>query len=275
MNAYDFKLATLDNDSNKSISYKKQTTSCFNRSKCYICAVVVLFIIFGIGILGWWFLITSNDLQKIEPPQPSPSYASNFTSCGIKQSNGVRPYPDPLRKTYLLSFNQTIMQAEYVKYINPFVKSSDKSCNYLKKDPYDINVLRYTDYTNTGYDRGHLVPNIDYGNDTCIISNVVPQLSQFNKGSWKQNEIMIRNKYKGKLVFKGCEYSDKYVMTGQNNKLYIPVGCSYVVFDSENMDQVSDLILLDYGYLENKITSAIIKKLPEWVVCTLKNKSTY
>lgn len=264
MSTYDFKLAALDSDSNKFISYKKQSTSCFNKFKYYICCVI-LFIIFGIVIIGCWFLITSNNSHENEP---QPSSESNFSICSIKESKHVRSYPNQLRKTYILSFNETIMQADYVIYINPSVKSLDKSCKSLKKDPYDINVLRYDDYTNTGYDRGHLVPNIDYGNDTCIISNVVPQLPQFNRGQWKRIEIMIRDNYKEKLVFKGCEYSDKYIITQRNNKLYIPVGCSYVVFDSDNMEQVSNLVLLDYGYLENKNSSIIIHKLPDWVKCT-------
>lgn len=218
------------------------------------CIIVITLIS---GLVCWLFYVASPE---------------NNIYCHIEQSSTVRLYPDSIKRTYIISFNQTIMQAKYVAYIQPSSPNSCKSCKYFRKDPYDINVLRDDDYIGTAYDRGHLVPNVDYGNDTYIISNVVPQIPKFNQQIWRQSEEMIRSTYKGKLILKGCDYSDKYVMTKRNNKLYIPLGCWYVVVDSNDMNQIFKLKILDYGYFENKNTSVFIKRLPDWIVCQQETK---
>jgi DNA/RNA endonuclease G (NUC1) len=202
--------------------------------------------------------------------------SKTFMNCKIIQRNIVRPYPNQENFTYYISFNETIMQADFVKYIQPDITNSCSSCSYFRKDPYNINVLRQEDYTNTGFDRGHLVPNADYGEDTYIISNVVPMLPKFNKGDWKKSEQLIRDKYPDKLIYKGCDYSNEYIITSRNNKLYIPIGCSYFVFGTPsrssgtyNIDKLTELQLLDYGYLENnEAETPIIKKLPYWIECS-------
>jgi len=93
-------------------------------------------------------------------------------------------------------------------------------------------------------------------------------LPLFNQQNWLQKvEQPIRDKYKGKLILKGCDYSDLYLNTSLGNKLYIPLGCGYAVFNSDNLTQHSNLEILDYGYLENKNTSVFKKKTMDWVEC--------
>lgn len=203
-----------------------------------------------------------------EPSDP------NAVMCTILQNDNLRPYP-PLNQSkskgkpsYFIQFNRTLMQADFVKYIQPSTTSSCWSCYYFKKDPYGIDVLSHDDYTNTGFDRGHLVPNADYGSDTYIISNAVPMQPKFNQGSWRKSEEFIRRNYRGLLILKGCEYGEKFLMSGKKNKLFIPMGCFFVVFNTSNYNQTTGLQLLDYGYLENKnISSLIVKKMPQWIKC--------
>lgn len=120
--------------------------------------------------------------------------------------------------------------------------------------------MKSEDYINIGYDRGHLVPNAYYGSDTYIITNSVPMLRNFNRGVWRISEQMSRDKYKDKMIYKSCEYSNKYVMTSINNKLYILDGCYYVIFDTNNVNQTLELEILDYGYLKNENTTQISEK---------------
>lgn len=55
-----------------------------------------------------------------------------------------------------------------------------------------------TDYTNSGYVRGHLVPSADMAFDknamkaTFLMSNVAPMRQEFNNGVWKQIENQVR-----------------------------------------------------------------------------------
>jgi DNA/RNA endonuclease G (NUC1) len=206
------------------------------------------------------------------------SHQKTSQRCRIIQKDIVRPYPNGLDRAYYIAFNQTTMQPIFVKYIQPYFTNSCTTCKHFKNDPYGIDQLSHEDYPETGYDRGHLVPSADYGADTYIITNAVPMLPRFNRGIWRLSEEMIRDKYKGRLIYKGCEYMGKTIVTGKNNLLYIPSGCTYVVFDSNDVDQISGLELLDYGYLKNnnrvQELSSTIKKLPDWVECTNNNVFT-
>ncbi len=188
--------------------------------------------------------------------------ASDINECKVINISDINlNYPNSTTITYVVNFNTSIMQANYVKYITD---NNGTTCNstYFKADPYYIDTLKDNDYTKTGYDRGHLVPKEDYGCDTNIISNAVPMVPDFNRGIWKSSEYMIRKYYPNHLTYKGCEYSDNYIITPTLKRLYIPIGCYYVVFDPQN-------IIVNYGYYENRNGSIRENRLPYWISCTI------
>lgn len=194
--------------------------------------------------------------------------------CHINRSqNSIEnKYPESNKFIYAINFNDTLMQANYVYYINPKDGNSCSNCQYFRIDPYGINILKHEDYTNTSFSRGHLVPNADYGYDTYIISNVVPMTYEFNQEIWNEVERYLRDKYKELLIYKGCEYSfDNYINSNLNNTLYIPLGCYYVVFDINILPEIYEDIkgnVLDYGYYKH---SKLQKNntLPWWIICEL------
>lgn len=57
---------------------------------------------------------------------------------------------------------------------------------------------RHTDYTNSGYQRGHMCPAQDRSSSvrsmrsTFVMSNIAPQTASLNDGAWKQSEILCR-----------------------------------------------------------------------------------
>ncbi|MCX8112306.1 MAG: DNA/RNA non-specific endonuclease [Bacteroidia bacterium] len=65
-----------------------------------------------------------------------------------------------------------------------------------------------SDYRGSGYDRGHLVPAGDFKwdsvamSETFYLSNMSPQLHEFNAGIWEAVESMVRSwaRQKGRLV---------------------------------------------------------------------------
>jgi len=71
------------------------------------------------------------------------------------------------------------------------------------------------DYTNSGYDRGHLAPNYAiatrYGpvaqRETFLMSNITPQLHALNAGLWKELELKIATSYPAR-------YREVWVLTG-------------------------------------------------------------
>ncbi len=68
------------------------------------------------------------------------------------------------------------------------------------------------DYANSGYDRGHVVPNSDMGRTKAIqastfyLSNMTPQAPALNRGLWRWLEDLVRVYVK--------EYGNLYVITG-------------------------------------------------------------
>src|SRR5450759_1124712 len=55
-----------------------------------------------------------------------------------------------------------------------------------------------SDYTKSGYDRGHLCPAADMGfnpvamEESFFMSNISPQVPDFNRGLWKELEMTVR-----------------------------------------------------------------------------------
>lgn len=105
---------------------------------------------------------------------------------------------------YVLSYNETCEQPNWVRYV---LKPSDVDSNtatrknYFKKDKLiPTGSASSSDYTKTGYDRGHLKPAADESSDqvqmdeTFYMSNISPQVGGFNRGIWKSLESYTRKK---------------------------------------------------------------------------------
>ena len=188
---------------------------------------------------------------------------SDYTYCQINYGYGV----NETFVNYQVNFNLTLMQPNFVVYTSTKGGNSCKDCKTFYPDPYGWDKITTNDYTNSGYQRGHLVPNSDYGEHTFYITNVVPMLAKFNEGYWLESENKIRKDYFNKLIVKGCLFSyDKYVLSIRKNKLYVPYGCYYTVLDQVEVVDVLKLQLLDYGYIDQE-TGQKKKVLPYWITC--------
>lgn len=180
-----------------------------------------------------------------------------------------KPYPPNSKALYGINFNTTIMQPNFVYYISTRGGNRCDRCRYFKNDPYNMDNITYSDYTHSGFDRGHLVPNADYGEKTFYITNVVPMEHEYNAGVWAKSEQFIRTKYHGYLVYKGCLFTDRYEVLPNGKRLYIPYGCYYIVFDSKVLPKNGLFTgsVLDYGYLEMIDGAKDVKKMPYWISC--------
>ncbi|QWP75431.1 DNA/RNA non-specific endonuclease [Lysobacter sp. K5869] len=66
-------------------------------------------------------------------------------------------------------------------------------------------------YTNSGYDRGHMMPAGDASTtpaqkETFSVANIVPQTPKLNRGTWAQIESIVRTVAK--------EWDEAYIVTG-------------------------------------------------------------
>lgn len=90
-----------------------------------------------------------------------------------------------------------------------------------------------SDYTHSGYDRGHMTPAADASTkaeerDTFLLSNMTAQSKKLNEGNWKSLEMMIRLEAKGTTyVATGALYGKE---TLGASKIAIPVKYYKVVW---------------------------------------------
>jgi DNA/RNA endonuclease G (NUC1) len=104
------------------------------------------------------------------------------------------------RDQFVLSYNQSRGTPNWVAYeLDARHMSGADRCNCFTADPLLPNAAKIYlyDYTNGGYDRGHMARSFDRtaGNvDNAItfyMTNMVPQFSELNSGPWGQFENML------------------------------------------------------------------------------------
>lgn len=102
-----------------------------------------------------------------------------------------------VRPEYTLSYNQTRGTPNWVSYeLDARQFGSQDRCNCFTADPNLPAAAQIftSDYTNGGYDRGHMTRSADrtaaiYDNATTFyLTNVVPQTADLNQGVWAQFE---------------------------------------------------------------------------------------
>jgi endonuclease G len=101
------------------------------------------------------------------------------------------------RKSFTICFNESKKIADYTYHV--LTREMVKNKKFLRpkhfsRDPYYTSKVDPKDYTNSGYDRGHLVPADDLStdsvslNESMYMTNIAPQNGSKNRKQWKQLE---------------------------------------------------------------------------------------
>ncbi len=151
----------------------------------------------------------------VETPVTAPT-----TIYGVNDEFG-RPTPAGASSTdfliaraqYVLSYNQTRGTPNWVSYEidNRHMVSGADRCNCFSADPLLplATQLLTSDYTNGGFDRGHMTRSFDRTNanvdnaSTFYLTNIVPQQADLNQGVWANFENALGDSAKigGRTVY--------------------------------------------------------------------------
>jgi len=152
---------------------------------------------------------------------------------------------------YTVSYSNQHKNAEWVAYellgARLDLKNGEDRQNF-KLDPDIESEASSSEYRNSGYDRGHLVPahDMDFNatamSESFYMSNVSPQVPDFNRGIWKSLESNVRKWAKkekrlyvivGPLLNKTAAKADRIGSTGPT----IPRGFFKVVMDYDGSEK--------------------------------------
>lgn len=105
-------------------------------------------------------------------------------------------------KNYVLSYVEKYEGAEWVAYELTYPETKNnverKNGKFMDDDSVKTRSATHSDYTNSGYDRGHLAPagdmnfDLDAMLESFYMSNVLPQAPELNRKTWKYLEDDIR-----------------------------------------------------------------------------------
>ena len=136
---------------------------------------------------------------------------------------------------YTLSYRDQYKDAEWVAY--PLLSyettgDADRKYEQFKPDPAaDNGTALPSDYTRSGYDRGHLAPAGDFKfsqrimRETFFMSNITPQAPQFNRGIWSDLENQVRvwaRRDNGLYVITGPVLKPGLPTIGKANEVSVP-----------------------------------------------------
>ncbi len=125
-----------------------------------------------------------------------------------------------IKPSFALSYNNSKRCPNWVSWhLSSSWKGNAKRCNCFTTDkdlPYNFHKVSSTDYSKTGFDRGHLCPsedrdlNQELNAETFLMTNMIPQSPNLNRITW----VALEN-YCRKIMDKGNEL---YIISGGYGK---------------------------------------------------------
>ncbi|MEO0349080.1 MAG: DNA/RNA non-specific endonuclease [Cyanobacteria bacterium P01_A01_bin.15] len=117
------------------------------------------------------------------------------------------------REQYVLSYSQSQGRLRWASWIvsRDWMGGTERQNNFRPDGGLPGGTYQVTprDYTNSGYDRGHMVPSADRtaterdNSATFLMSNIFPQTAENNRGPWRELEEYCRDLIyqQGKTVY--------------------------------------------------------------------------
>lgn len=206
---------------------------------------------------------TSGDQSSREPESSGPSPSVDGANHGGSIHYAGRPirttYPNDVsylpRIGFEIAYDEQRGNPAWVAYritLDEWDEEWKRPARF-SVDEATVARISHQDYTNSGYDRGHMAPNEaiseSYGREaqlqTFLMSNVVPQSPDLNQGPWRIFEELLvdRTKESEELwVVTGPIYDDD-ITTIADGAVEVPDGFFKVVIDEVDGQLVSLTVL--------------------------------
>jgi endonuclease G len=111
--------------------------------------------------------------------------------------------------------------------------------------------IRHSDYTNSGYDRGHMVRSeertrtAEENRKTFLTSNVIPQLAELNQQTWLKLEYyaekLAKDSLKEMFIYTGPIFTPGKEITRYKDKIAIPDSCYKIIVVMPYGSKISDV----------------------------------
>lgn len=148
-------------------------------------------------------------------------------------------------QNYVLSYVEQFEGAEWVAYELTYPETKNnverKTGEFLNDDSVKTHSALHKDYTNSGYDRGHLAPagdmnfSLDAMLESFYMSNILPQTAELNRKTWKYLEDDIRyyvmNNKSHLYIICGGVFTYNGTCIGIKNKVAVPKYFYKIVYD--------------------------------------------
>ena len=152
---------------------------------------------------------------------------------------------------HIITYFLTKERAESVSVRRPsatFSQNRDGGTLQNTLREHSFSLPRHADFTNSGYDRGHMAPNADFNDTpenallTFFIANVWPQTPEVNRVTWLQTEVETRRLAAEYLIVKVKiivdEFSDIMV-----EGIRVPLNFKRMVYELEFNELVYDIVI--------------------------------
>lgn len=229
------------------------------RNKVVVGGIIALVILIVLALFCVWAgkkIVdrTNNDNTTIQNPPPAPPNSSQpITNVEQAQriylalgnpSNAAQNSSDAdnylmVNTAYALSYNNSRGTPNWVAWrvTESDFGSADRQNDFRPNPDLPANFKRVTpsDYTGSGYDRGHLCPSADrsgsaeINSETFLMTNMTPQTPDLNRNVWERFESYSRELVKRDNL-------DIYIVAGVygekgklKNKVVIPTNCWKII----------------------------------------------
>ena len=208
--------------------------------------------VFGLFLASFAIYSSYNNHSVLKPNYDSCSGQALYGFPIENLSNGKKDVTVICRKAYVLMHDNTAKIPVWVTYtltsghsIGCLKRNNQFAADSLLKKGYRSEL---SDYKNSNYDKGHIANDEDMSWDkdvqkeSFLLSNIVPQLPNFNRGIWKDLEQNIRiwahNRNADITIYSGPIYnihSDKKI----GNNVIVPNKFYKIIIDDKNRETIA------------------------------------